>query len=105
MDTIEDLLEGDLEAGSAVACELLPDVVAALDHLVPRLASGTDRTTVRRYFVFADEAARTLTSLPARYPEELPAPAVMYELLLHSWREVLLGRAVPRRAGSTHSVR
>ena len=88
MAMIEDLLEGDLASGSAAACELLPDVVAALDHLVPRLASGADRTTVRRYFVFTDAAARTLTSLPARCPGELPAAAVMYGLLRRSWVEV-----------------
>ena len=84
MTVIEDLLDGDLAAGSEVACELLPDVVAALDHLVPRLTTPTDRTTVRRYFVFTDAAARALTGLPARCPEAMPAAVVMYGLLRRS---------------------
>ena len=88
MVVIEDLLEGDLAAGSDAACKLLPDVVAALDHLVPRLTTRADRTTVRRYFVFTDAAARTLTGLPARCPDVLPAAAVMYGLLRRSCVEV-----------------
>ena len=84
MVEIEDLLEGDLATSSRVACELLPDIVAALDHLVPRLACGADRTTVRRYYVFTDIAAQTLTDLPARCPEALPASIVMYGLLRRS---------------------
>ena len=82
MISFEDLLEGDLDASSKVACELLPDVVAALDHLVPRLTTGADRTTVRRYYIFIGTAAQTLTDLPARCPEGLPAPGVMSSLLL-----------------------
>ena len=88
MTVIEDLLEGDLAAGSEAACALLPDVVAALDHLVPRLTAPADRTTVRRYFVFTDAAARALTGLPARCPEAMPAPVVMYGLLRRSCVEV-----------------
>ena len=84
MVEIEDLLEGDLATSSRAACDVLPDIVAALNHLVPRLASGADRTTVRRYFVFTDAAARTLTDLPARSPEALPASIVMYGLLRRS---------------------
>ncbi len=51
MVAIEELLEGDLAAASKAASEMIPDIVAALDHLMPRIASGGDRTTVRRYFV------------------------------------------------------
>ena len=84
MVDFEDLLERDLAASSKAACELLPDVVAALDHLVPRLASNADRTVVRRYFICADTAARALTDLPARCPDALPASVVMYGLLRRS---------------------
>ena len=84
MEVIEDLLEGDLAAGSDAACEMLPDVVAALDYLVPKLTAGADRTTVRRYFVFTDAAARALTGLPARCPDVLPDAVVMYGLLRRS---------------------
>ncbi len=88
MEVIEDLLEGDLASGSDAACELLPDVVAALDHLVPRIAARADRTAVRRYVVFTDAAARTLTELPARCPDALPAAVVMYGLLRRSCVDV-----------------
>ena len=81
MVTIEELLEGNLAAASRAASEVIPDIVAALDHLVPKLASGGDRTTVRRYFVFVDAAAQSLTSLPARCPESLPSRLVVYQLL------------------------
>ena len=81
---IEELLEGDLATSSQLACELVPDIVAALDYLVPRLASGADRTTVRRYYIFTDAAAQTLTDLPARCPQALPASIVMYGLLRRS---------------------
>ncbi len=81
MVAFEDLLEGDLADSSETACELLPDVVAALDHLMPRLTSSADRTTVRRYYVFTSIAARTLTELPARHPEARPAPTVVFGLL------------------------
>ena len=88
MVAIEDLLDGDLAASSQIACELVPDIVAALDHLVPRLAGGADRRTVRRYYIFTDAAARTLTDLPARCPEALPDSIVMYGLLRRSAVEV-----------------
>ena len=81
MVAIEELLEGDLTSASRAASEAIPDIVAALDHLVPRLASGGDRTTVRRYYLFADAAAQALTALPARRPEALPPSFVVYELL------------------------
>lgn len=77
----EDLLEGDLAASSKAACELLPDVVAALDHLMPRLTSSADRSTVRRYYVFTVTAARTLTELPTRHPDARPPSLVMFSLL------------------------
>ncbi len=88
MVDFEDLLERDLATSSKAACELLPDVVAALDHLVPRLASDADRTVVRRYVIFADTAARALADLPARRPDALPASVVMYGLLRRSCVEL-----------------
>jgi hypothetical protein len=77
----EDLFEADLETAAAAACEVIPDVVAALDRLMPHLLSGADRMAVRRYFVYVDTAARALTSLPARDPDALPPGSVVYQLL------------------------
>lgn len=81
MVRIEELFEMSLEAATKAACDVIPDVAAALDRLVPRLVSGGDRMTVRRYVVFVEAAAQTLTSLPARNPEMLPPAAVVYQLL------------------------
>lgn len=88
MVLIEELLETDLEAASRVACEIVPDIVVALDVLVPRLFSNGDRTTVRRYSVFLDAAAQALTALPARQPEALPPASVVYQLLRRDTAEV-----------------
>lgn len=81
MVTIEELLDGDLEAASRTASEVIPDITAALDRLMPLVVSGGDRTTVRRYYVYVDAAAQALTDLPARHPEVLPPAAVVYQLL------------------------
>ncbi|MBK5223697.1 MAG: helix-turn-helix transcriptional regulator [Acidimicrobiia bacterium] len=81
MVRIEELFEADLEAASKVACELIPDVVAALDRLMPHLVSGGSRMTLRRYSMFVDAAAQALTALPARHPDSLPPASVVYLLL------------------------
>jgi hypothetical protein len=81
MVRVEELFEADLEAASKAACEVIPDVAAALDRLMPHLVSGGDRMTVRRYVVFVDAAAQALTALPARHPEALPPASVVYQLL------------------------
>ena len=81
---IEDLLEGDLAAASHLACGLVPDIVAALDHLVPAISGGADRAAVRRYWASTDAAAKALTELPARCPEALPAATVVCTLLRRS---------------------
>lgn len=81
MVAIEELFESDLVAASRTAREVVPDVAAALDLLMPRLMSGGDRMTVRRYVVFVDAAAQALTALPARHPERLPPASVVYQLL------------------------
>lgn len=81
MVQIEELLEQDLAAASKTAAEVIPDIVAALDHLMPQLLGGGDRATVRRYWVFVHEAAQALTALPARNPDALAPAWVVYELL------------------------
>ncbi|WP_419842064.1 hypothetical protein [Candidatus Poriferisodalis sp.] len=55
--------------------------MAALDRLMPLIAGGADRAVVRRYWVFAHEAAQALTALRARDPDMLPPPGVVFELL------------------------
>jgi hypothetical protein len=88
MILIEELFETDLEAASKMACSVVPDVVAALDLLMPRLVSSGDRATLRRYSIFVNAAAEALTALPARHPEALPPASVVYELLRRGTAEV-----------------
>ncbi len=85
---IEDLVEQELAAASSAAAEVMPDVVAALDRLVPLLLVGGDRGSVRRYRVFVDEAVQVLTSLPARDPDALPPSGVVFELLRRHMAEL-----------------
>lgn len=85
---IEELFEADLETATKAAHEMIPDVVAALDRLMPRLASGGDRMAVRRYYTFVDAAAQALTAVPARHPEALPPAHVVYQLLRRDTAEL-----------------
>ena len=81
MTSIDHLLESDLDTASTIAAGILPDVVAALDLLVPRLGAGADRAALRRYYNAVDAAAQTLAALPASNPEAHVAPAVIHRLL------------------------
>lgn len=82
MAWIEELFEVELNEASERACEeLIPDVAAALDALVPILMERVDRPSMRRYAQFMDAAAQTLTSLPSRDPDALPPRQVVYDLL------------------------
>ena len=81
MTSIDRLLESDLDTASAIAVGILPDVVAALDQLVPLLAAGADRAALRRYYNAVDAAAETLTSLPAADSQAQVSPEVVYRLL------------------------
>ena len=78
---VEDLFETDLPQASRVVCEsVVPDIAAALDRLMPRLAAG-DRTIIRRYSTYVEAAATALTELPALDPDELPPSSVVRALL------------------------
>ena len=82
MNHIEDLFAPDLTAVSREVCDdLLPDIAAALDRIMPRILGGADRSAVRRYCGFIDAAAESLAFLPALHPEALPPPSVAYALL------------------------
>lgn len=81
MTAIDRLLEGDLAAASAVAAGVVPDVVAALDRLVPLLGAGGNRSALRRYYVAVDSAAQTLTAMPVNDPGVEVSPTVVYRLL------------------------
>lgn len=78
---IEDLLETDLATASARAAQEIPDIVAALDQLVPRVQSSHDLATVRRFDSYIDMAAEWLANLPAHRPEALPPRFFLYEQL------------------------
>ncbi|WP_420637718.1 hypothetical protein [Candidatus Poriferisocius sp.] len=88
MVQIEELLEQDLAAASNTAADVMPDIVAALDRLMPQLFVGGDRASVRRYWVFVHEAAQVLTALPARNPDALPPSVVVFELLRRDTAEL-----------------
>lgn len=78
---LEDLLETDLATASTRAAEGIPDIVAALDQLVPRVQSSHDLATVRRFNSYIDMAAQWLANLPAQRPEALPPRFFLYEQL------------------------
>ena len=86
--SIDQLLESDLDTASKIAAGILPDVVAALDHLVPLLPAGADRATLRRYYISVDTAVQTLTSLPASNPEAHVPPVVVGRLLRRNIAEL-----------------
>jgi hypothetical protein len=78
---VEDLFRLELSDASKRVCDdLLPDVAAALDRVMPLVAHG-DRIAVRRYLAYVDEAAMALTALPAIAPDELPPSVVVYTML------------------------
>ncbi len=85
---VDDLFDSDLETAATLACEVLPDIVAALDVLMPRVIAGGDRTAVRRYASYVDAAAQALTALPARRPAEIPPASVVFQLLRRDVTEI-----------------
>lgn len=81
MTSIDQLLESDLDTASRIAADILPDVVAALDLLVPKLIAGADRAALRRYYNAVNGAAQTLASLPTDNPEAHVPSSVIHRLL------------------------
>ena len=81
MTSIDQLLDNDLGSASELAAAAVPDVVAALDRLMPLVAAGGDRAALRRYHAALDGAAQTLTALPVSEPEAGVSPAVVCQLL------------------------
>lgn len=78
---IEDLFSLDLsDASERVRVDVLPDIAAALDRVMPLIVRG-DRMAVRRYIAYVDEASLALTALPAIEPGELPPSIVVYSML------------------------
>lgn len=78
---VEDLFRLDLsDASKRVCADVVPDIAAALDRVMPLVAHG-DRMAVRRYLAYVDEAAMALTALPAIAPDELPPSVVVYTML------------------------
>ncbi len=78
---MEDLIESDLDEAARFAAGLVPDVVAALDHLVPTLGDSANRSALRRYHTYVESAARTLVALPSVSASTSLSPAVLYSLL------------------------
>lgn len=55
-----EMLRGDLDEAAAAAAEVVPDVVAAFDYLVPLVSSECSIPALRRYYALAESAIRTL---------------------------------------------
>ena len=60
MLSIDDLLDGDLGRAARAAADEVPDVVAALDQLVPMLGDRGNPALLRRYRSYVEAAARAL---------------------------------------------
>ena len=78
---MDDLIESDLDEAARFAAGLVPDVVAALDHLVPTLRGSANRSALRRYHAYVESAARALVALPSASASASLSPAVVYSLL------------------------
>ena len=81
MAGMDDLIESDLDEAARFAAGLVPDIVAALDHLVPTLRGSANRSALRRYHAYVESAALTLVALPSASTSASLSPAVVYSLL------------------------
>ena len=78
---MDDLLEGGLGEAAQMAAEMVPDVVAALDRLVPMLGGYANPAVLRRFHSNIESAALALCDLSARDRVGGHSPAVVYSLL------------------------
>ncbi len=78
---MDELLEGDLRHAARVAAEMAPDVVAALDRLMPMLGDYPNPAVLRRFHSNIESAARALAALPSQDSASEHSPAVVYSLL------------------------
>ena len=90
MPNINDLLEGDLDGAARAAADMVPDVVAALDRLVPMLGDYGNPALLRRYRSYVEAAAMALAELAPVGPvpegsvgttTSKLSPAALYALL------------------------
>ena len=87
VDPIDDLVDCDLAEAAQTAASVVPDVVSSLDRLVPLLATGGDRSALRRYLIAVDAAAQTLTE--SFVNARAPASAVACHLMEQSFGSLL----------------
>ena len=78
---MDDLLAKGLDDAAGLAAELVPDVVSALDVLVPMLADYANPSALRRYHSNVESAALALVALPSGPSSTAVPPAVMLSLL------------------------
>lgn len=81
VDSLEDLLDGDLDDAARAVAHAVPDVVAALDHLMPMLGDYASPAILRRYRSNVESAASTLVELSAHFSDAAVSPAAAYSLL------------------------
>lgn len=81
MPSTEELLDDDLATASRAFANLIPDVVAVFDQVVPLIINGTDRTMMRRYFASVDAATHELSNLSSSGSEAFPSSTVLFQIL------------------------
>ncbi|WP_419945021.1 helix-turn-helix domain-containing protein [Candidatus Poriferisodalis sp.] len=81
MDRLDTLFGSDLEDAAQAAAREVPDVVAALDFLMPMLGDYANPAILRRYRSNVESAASALVEMQARYSEFAMSPAVAYALI------------------------
>lgn len=89
MATIEDLLQDDPKEAVGTAAGVVPDFVAEMDKLAPKVAAGCSRPALADYWTAVDNATKRLTALPAERPELTEVATMGYLLLSRNTAELL----------------
>ena len=78
---MDSLLDGDLDDAARQAARAIPDVVAALDSLMPMLGEYASSAILRRYRYNVESAASALVESPAYSSAVSLSPAAAFALL------------------------
>jgi len=81
VDSLDVLLDGDLDDAAQAAAREVPDVVAALDYLMPMLGDYASPAILRRYRSNVESAASALVELQAHFLPSAMSPTAAYALL------------------------
>ena len=81
VDGLEALLDGDLDDAAQAAARAVPDVVAALDVLMPMIGDYASPAILRRYRNNVESAASALVEQSAHFSDATITPAAAFSLL------------------------